>query len=50
VCQCGAARCRGVIRSFAELPVELQQRYLHLRVVGEFAVAQPGLEPLASSA
>lgn len=49
-CECGVAHCRGVIRSFAELPIDLQQRYLHLRVVGAFAVPQPGLEPLASSA
>lgn len=46
VCRCGASQCRGVIGSFDDLPGELQQHYLDLRVVGEFAVRpEPRLAP-----
>jgi uncharacterized protein len=37
-CHCGAKNCRGLIGNFNELPKDLQQRYLALRVVGEFAL------------
>ncbi len=42
-CRCGAAGCRGVIRDFGELPVDLQRRYLNLGVVQSFiaSVLQP---------
>ena len=37
-CRCGASACRGVVRDFGELPLELQQRYLELNVVQSFIV------------
>jgi SET domain-containing protein len=37
-CRCGAKNCRRVIGNFSELPQDLQQRYLELRVVGDFAI------------
>jgi len=37
VCQCGTPRCRGVIRSFSQLPSALQQYYLDLDIVADFA-------------
>jgi uncharacterized protein len=49
ICRCGAAQCRGLIGSFAGLPAALQQRYLRLQVVGEFAT-EPMPEAVASSA
>lgn len=39
-CRCGAANCRGIIRDFAELPIDLQQKYLSLCIVQSFIVAE----------
>lgn len=41
VCYCGTPSCRGVVRSFSQLPEVLQQRYLDLRIVAEFAARAP---------
>jgi hypothetical protein len=38
VCRCGSKTCRGVIGNFTTLPRSLQQRYLALGVVGDFAL------------
>lgn len=38
VCHCGAANCRGIIGNFNTLPRHLQQHYLALGIVGDFAV------------
>lgn len=38
VCRCGAANCRGIIGNFSSLPHHLQQHYLSLGIVGDFAV------------
>lgn len=38
VCSCGASNCRGVVGNFSELPKDLQERYLALRIVGDFAL------------
>ena len=38
VCRCGAANCRGVIGNFLTLPVDLQDRYKALGIVGRFAM------------
>lgn len=38
VCCCGAINCRGIIGNFNTLPRALQQRYLALGIVGDFAV------------
>ena len=35
-CRCGSANCRGEIRDFHELPLELQQRYLQMNAVQRF--------------
>ena len=40
VCRCGAKSCRGVIGNFTTLPKELQQRYLALGIVGDFATEE----------
>jgi hypothetical protein len=37
-CRCGADNCRGTIRDFGELPVDLQRRYLEMNVVQSFIV------------
>jgi hypothetical protein len=37
-CRCGAPNCRGIIRDFGELPVDLQRRYLDMRIVQSFIV------------
>jgi hypothetical protein len=39
-CRCGAPNCRGIIRDFGELPVDLQRRYLEMRVVQSFIVKE----------
>jgi uncharacterized protein len=39
-CRCGAPNCRGIIRDFGELPVDLQNRYLDLGVVQSFIVKE----------
>lgn len=39
-CRCGAPTCRGVIRDFGELPLELQRRYLDLGIVQSFIVRE----------
>lgn len=44
VCHCGATCCRGVIGNFRTLPEDLQQRYLALGIVGDFALAQDAVE------
>lgn len=38
VCHCGAANCRGIIGNFNSLPKHLQQHYLALGIVGDFAM------------
>jgi hypothetical protein len=38
ICHCGAATCRGIIGNFNTLPRELQQYYLALGIVGDFAL------------
>lgn len=38
-CGCGAATCRGVVRSFSKLPKALQRRYLDLGIVADFAAS-----------
>lgn len=38
ICLCGAASCRGVVRSFSTLPPTLRRRYLALGVVAKFIV------------
>jgi hypothetical protein len=40
VCRCGAKSCRGVIGNFATLPRSLQERYLALGIVGDFAIEE----------
>jgi uncharacterized protein len=40
VCRCDAKSCRGVIGNFATLPTHLQQRYLALGIVGDFAIEE----------
>jgi hypothetical protein len=37
-CRCGTANCRGIIGNFDTLPRELQQYYLELGIVGDFAL------------
>lgn len=44
-CRCGAASCRGVVRSFSTLPTELQARYLELGHVGMFVHNVPAAIP-----
>lgn len=39
-CRCGASNCRGIVRDFRELPLDLRQRYLDLNVVQSFIVAE----------
>jgi hypothetical protein len=39
-CQCGAPSCRGIIADFHDLPAELQRRYLAMRIVQPFIVAE----------
>lgn len=47
-CRCGSNSCRGVIGNFTTLPATLQQRYLALGVVGDFAFEeQPADDALA---
>lgn len=38
VCRCGAASCRRTIGNFNTLPRDLQQHYLALGIVGDFAL------------
>jgi uncharacterized protein len=40
VCRCEAKSCRGVIGNFTTLPKTLQQRYLALGIVGDFAIEE----------
>ena len=42
ICLCGAASCRGVVRSFSTLPSPLRRRYLDLGVVARFIVDRSG--------
>jgi SET domain len=37
-CRCGSENCRGVIGNFTTLPNDSQQRYLELRIVGDFVL------------
>lgn len=37
-CSCGAARCRGIIGKFSDLPQDLRRRYLDLDIVGSFVL------------
>jgi hypothetical protein len=39
-CHCGTPSCRGVIGDFHDLPLELQRRYLAMRIVQPFIVAE----------
>jgi hypothetical protein len=43
-CRCGSPNCRGVIKDFAELPTDLQHRYLGLGVVQSFIVQETQME------
>lgn len=47
-CRCGADSCRGVVGDFHDLPPELKQRYLKMKIVQPFIVH--GLESAALSA
>jgi hypothetical protein len=38
ICLCGTKSCRGIIGNFTTLPTTLQQRYLALGIVGDFAI------------
>lgn len=40
ICHCGAKSCRRVIGNFTTLPRSLQQRYLALGIVGDFALEE----------
>lgn len=42
ICLCGAASCRGVVRSFSTLPPALRRRYLDLGVVARFIANNAG--------
>lgn len=42
ICLCGAASCRGVVRSFSTLPSALRRRYLDLGVVAAFIARNAG--------
>jgi uncharacterized protein len=44
VCRCASQNCRGVIGNFTTLPLNLQQRYLALRIVGDFALEEPAVD------
>jgi SET domain len=44
VCRCGSQNCRGVIGNFTSLPLNFQQRYLALRIVGDFALEEPAVD------
>jgi hypothetical protein len=46
-CLCGSARCRGVVRSFQDLSVELQRHYLAEGIVQQFLLDEMGLSPQA---
>jgi hypothetical protein len=35
-CRCGTSACRGIIGNFSTMPKGRQERYLALRVVGDF--------------
>lgn len=39
-CRCGAANCRGTVGDFHQLPMPLQEHYLHLGVVQSFIVEE----------
>jgi hypothetical protein len=39
-CRCGSPKCRGIVRDFSELPIDLQRRYLDLGVVQSFIVEE----------
>ena len=39
-CRCGTPSCRGVIGDFHDIPSELQDRYLSMRIVQPFIVAE----------
>ena len=39
-CRCGTPSCRGMIGDFHDLPAELRDRYLSMRIVQPFIVAE----------
>jgi len=39
-CRCGSPICRGVIADFHDLPPDLQRRYIDMRIVQPFIVAE----------
>jgi hypothetical protein len=42
ICRCGAASCRGIVRSFSTLPAQLRQHYLDLGIVASFIADSEG--------
>lgn len=38
VCRCGTGSCRGIVRSFSQLPAAVREKYLDLGIVAEFIV------------
>lgn len=44
-CRCGTPSCRGVIGDFHDIPSALQDRYLSMRIVQPFIVAELKLAP-----
>jgi uncharacterized protein len=39
-CRCGAPNCRGTVRDFGELPMDLQRKYLDMNIVQSFIVKE----------
>ena len=39
-CDCGSTECRNIIRDFDMLPIHIQERYLHLKIVLPFIVEE----------
>jgi hypothetical protein len=38
ICRCGAKECRGIVGNFDTLPKDRQERYMALRVIGDFVL------------
>ena len=47
ICRCDAVNCRGIIGNFNTLPRHLQQYYLALGIVGDFAVEDEAADAAA---
>ena len=37
-CHCGANRCRGIVKDFDRIPIEIQQEYLEQKIVLPFII------------